>query len=61
MADYSNISMIRAELGHAGFLAEQESGKNQSFADKTGMKMFHVALKSSGTTLMTDKDVVLNS
>ena len=31
-----------------------------SSADKNGMKMFHNALKSSGTTLMTDKDVVLN-
>ena len=32
----------------------------QSFADNNGMKMFHDALKSSGTTLMADKDVVLN-
>ena len=32
----------------------------QSFADNNGMKMFHDTLKSSGTTLMTDKDVVLN-
>ena len=29
----------------------------QSVADSNGMKMFHDALKSSGTTLMTDKDV----
>ena len=32
----------------------------QSFADNNGMKMFNDALKSSGTTLMTDKDVALN-
>ena len=32
----------------------------QSFADNNGMKMFYDALKRSGTTLMTDKDVVLN-
>ena len=31
------------------------------FADKNGMEMFHDALKSSGTTLMTNKDVVLNT
>ena len=30
----------------------------QSFANKNDMEMFHDALKSSGTTLMTDKDVV---
>ena len=30
----------------------------QSFADNNGMKLFHDALKSSGTTLMTDKDVL---
>ena len=32
----------------------------QSFADNNDMKMFHDALKSSGTTFMTDKDVVFN-
>ena len=32
----------------------------QSFAGNNGMKMFHGALKSSRTTFMTDKDVVLN-
>ena len=32
----------------------------QSFATNNGMKIFHDALKSSGTTVMTDKDVVLN-
>ena len=32
----------------------------QSFADNNDMKMFHDALKSSGTTLMIDKDIVLN-
>ena len=32
----------------------------QSLADNNGTKMFHDALKSSGTTLMTDKGVVLN-
>ena len=31
-----------------------------SFAVNNGMKMFHDALKGSGTTLMTDKDVLLN-
>ena len=34
--------------------------QNQSFANNNGMKMFHDVLKSSGTTLMTGKDVVLN-
>ena len=32
----------------------------KEIADKNGMNMFHDALKSSGTTLMTDKDVVLD-
>ena len=55
--------MTMEDLGTCWILVEKESGKNQSFADNNGMKMFHDALKSSGTTLMTDiffKDVVLN-
>ena len=38
----------------------EKAEEMHSFADKNGMKMFHDALKSSGTTLTTDKDVVLN-
>ena len=36
------------------------AGEIHSFADNSGMNMFYDALESSGTTLMTDKDVVLN-
>ena len=43
-----------------GSWLSKKAEKNQSFADNNVMKMFHDALKSSGTTLMTDKDVVLN-
>ena len=39
---------------------KNQSEKNRSFVDNNGMRMFHNALKSSGTTFMVDKDVVLN-
>ena len=41
-------------------LLSNKAEEIQSFADKNGMTMFHDALQSSGTTLITDKDVVLN-
>ena len=58
------MSMTRAELGTSVFCLSKKAEEVQSFADfvdKNGMKMFHDALKRSGTTLMTDKDVVLNT
>ena len=60
MADYYNIFMTVADLGTCWIPGWARKRKNQSFADNNGMKLFHDALKTSGTTLMTDKDVVLN-
>ena len=39
-------------------LLSKKAEEIQSFADRKDMKKFHGALKSSGTTLMTDKDAV---
>ena len=55
--------MTRAELeirDKLDFWLSKKAEEIQSFADKNGIKMFHDALQSFGTTLMTDKDVVLN-
>ena len=60
--------MIKADLGTywiPGCARKRKKKKKKkkrkkSFADNNGMKIFHDALKSSGTTLMTAKDIVLN-
>ena len=52
--------MTRAELGRymLDSWLSKKAEEIQSFADNNGMKMFHGALKSSGTILKTEKDVL---